>query len=93
MIRDVTIGGIYKHFKRELCTEEELTTNKYLYKVIAVAQHTETGENLVIYQALYEPYGVFARPKDMFLSEVDHEKYPSIKQKYRFEKVSKHELH
>lgn len=93
MNRDVTIGGIYKHFKRELCTEEELTTNKYLYKVIAVAQHTETGEHLVIYQALYEPYGVCARPKDMFLSEVDHEKYPSIKQKYRFEKVSKHELH
>lgn len=93
MSRDVTIGGIYKHFKRELCTKEELKNNMYLYKVQAVAQHTETGEQLVIYQAMYEPYDVYARPKDMFLSEVDHEKYPNIKQKYRLEKVSKRELH
>lgn len=92
-MRNIVIGGIYKHFKRELCNEVELKNNMYLYKVQAVAQHTETGELLVIYQALYEPYNVFARPKDMFLSEVDHTEYPNIHQEYRFEKVSKHELH
>lgn len=91
-MRDVILGCIYKHFKREFCTPEELESNKYLYKVRAVAKHTETGELLVIYQAMYEPYEVFARPKDMFLAEVDHEKYPTIKQKYRLEKVSKNEL-
>ena len=92
-MREVAIGGIYKHFKRELCTKEELLANKHLYRVITVATHTETGEQLVIYQALYEPYNIYARPKDMFLGKVDHEKYPNIKQEYRLEKVSKRELH
>ena len=83
------VGDIVKHFKRELLCNPG---NLYLYKIVGFAKHTETKEPLVIYQALYENddmnvhFGVYARPYDMFMSEVDHEKYPLIKQKYRFEK-------
>ena len=94
-------GDVVKHFKRETLTEEQVKNNSelYLYKVLDFARHTETGELLVIYEALYDGreigcdvhYGdKFARPFDMFMSEVDlvHEKYPNInKCKYRFEKV------
>lgn len=82
--RGICEGSIVRHFKRELVNPQ---SSEYLYKVIAFARHTETLEKLVIYQGLYYPYKVCARPFEMFMSEVDHKKYPNIKQKYRFELV------
>ena len=84
MNRDIRVGDIVQHFKREWVSAD---TSEYLYKVLAFASHTETGERLVIYQALYAPFKVCARPYAMFMSEVDRHKYPDVKQKYRFEKV------
>ena len=81
---DIRVGDIVQHFKREWVSAD---TSEYLYKVLAIASHTETGERLVIYQALYAPFKVCARPYAMFMSEVDRQKYPDVKQKYRFEKV------
>lgn len=90
---DIKVGDIVQHFKREVLFDKN--NQLYLYKILEIAEHTETGEKLVIYQALYDSdamgihFGVFARPFDMFMSEVDRNKYPDIKQKYRFEKYVK----
>lgn len=83
--RKFQIGDIVQHFKREAITPTD-DKNKYLYVIHGFAKHTETGEQLVIYQALYSPFDTFARPYEMFCEEVDHEKYPDIKQQFRFEK-------
>lgn len=68
---------VYKHFKGNL------------YKIIAVGHHSETKEKMVVYYDLSgknsTEYDPCIRPLEMFMSEVDHEKYPDVKQKYRFE--------
>jgi len=80
--RDFHPGDIVCHFKRETVQDGSPT---YLYQILGTAEHTESGELLMIYQALYGDFRLFARPYDMFCGEVDHEKYPQIRQKYRFE--------
>lgn len=81
-------GDIVQHFKREMLGPADRRTDKYLYEIIGTAIHSETLEPMMVYRPLYDDGGMYVRPLEMFLSEVDHEKYPDIQQQYRFEKVA-----
>ena len=72
-MRELHLNKIYKHFKGDL------------YLVIDVAIDSESGKRKVVYRALYDDNKLYVRDYDMFLSEVDHDKYPNVYQKYRFE--------
>ncbi|MBR0431781.1 DUF1653 domain-containing protein [Candidatus Saccharibacteria bacterium] len=75
MSREIIIGQTYKHFKNKL------------YVVLDIVNDSESKEKVVIYQAIYGAHERWARPLKMFASEVDHKKYPDVKQKWRFEEI------
>ena len=86
--REFAPGTKVQHFKREIISDEERAEDKFLYMILGTAIHSETREKMMIYQALYGDKETYVRPYDMFMSEVDHEKYPDIMQKYRFEECT-----
>ena len=72
-MQKIEIGKTYRHFKGNF------------YIVLDIAYHSESLEEYVVYRSLYGEGKLWIRPLDMFLSEVDHDKYPDVSQKYRFE--------
>ena len=78
-IKTPVAGDVYRHFKGNL------------YQIIGIAKHSETEENMVVYQALHGEKTWYVRPLDMFLSQVDKEQYPAAEQEYRFEKTEEPE--
>lgn len=77
-------GVTVSYFERQYCTNAQKQHNMHLYKIMGRADHTETGEPMVVYQALYPPYKAYVRPESMFLRKVDTEKYQDCTQKYMF---------
>lgn len=71
---------MYRHFKGNI------------YQIRCLARHSETGEMMVVYQAMYDTFQIYVRPLAMFMEEVDHIKYPDIRQRYRFELVQDMEM-
>ncbi len=74
--RFLHLNSVYHHFKGKT------------YIVLDIALNSETMEEMVVYRALYDEFKLYVRPLEMFLSEVDHEKYPTVSQKYRFEEIN-----
>ena len=79
-MRELKINGIYKHFKGNY------------YIVENIAYDSETKREVVVYRRLYSDNSLWVRDKEMFLSEVDHKKYPNVSQKYRFELIEVKEV-
>ena len=75
-MREIKLNTIYRHFKGDN------------YLVMDVVIDSETGRKMVLYKALYDDCISYVRPLDMFLSEVDHDKYPDVEQKYRFQEIT-----
>ncbi|MGL4848803.1 MAG: DUF1653 domain-containing protein [Clostridium sp.] len=73
-------GKVVKHFKGKL------------YLVVDLVLHSETQSEMVLYKALYGDFRLFVRPKEMFLSQVDKDKYPEVKQKYRFDLLTEGDM-
>ena len=69
----IIINRIYRHLKGDS------------YLLVDIAKHSETGEDYVVYRKLYDDGSLWVRPLDMFMEEVDHDKYPEVEQKYRFQ--------
>jgi hypothetical protein len=80
-MRKVKIKGYYKHFKGKI------------YMVEDIAKDCETLEDVVVYRALYDNKQLWVRKYNDFISEVDHNKYPDVKQKYRFEELRKEDIY
>lgn len=78
-MRELKIHGVYRHFKGKC------------YIVEGIAKHSEDLSDYVVYRQLYSGGELYIRPLEMFLSEVDHKKYPDVKQKWRFEEVDSYE--
>ena len=74
-MQELQLKRVYRHFKGDYYLAEE------------EAFDSETGEAMVVYRKLYGDGSLWVRPKAMFLSEVDREKYPDCPQKYRFQLV------
>lgn len=77
-MKEIKIHGVYRHFKGNYYLVEDIVT------------HSETQEKMVLYRALYGDGSLWVRPYDMWFEEVDHVKYPDVKQKYRFELQEKY---